>query len=155
MSQELEDVIATEVEPLGYELVELRRAGSKRTPVLDVRIDRRDGEAVTVDDCARVSRALEARLDAEPGIVGDRYVLEVSSPGVERPLRNAADWRRFAGHDAAVTSHEPGGRVTGRIVGVEGEGGQEVAVLRDSSGGEIRVPLAGVREARLVFNWKR
>jgi ribosome maturation factor RimP len=123
--------------------------------VLDVRIDRRDGAAVTVDDCARVSRVLEVRLDAAPELTGNRYVLEVSSPGMERRLRNAADWRRFAGRDASLLSDAAGGRVTGQIVGVEEEGGQEIAVLRDTAGGEIRLPLAGVREARLVFHWKR
>ena len=155
MSQELEDVIATEVETLGYELVELRRAGSKRTPVLDVRIDRRDGNAVTVEDCSRASRAIEARLDADPAIAGDRYVLEVSSPGVERLLRNAADWRRFVGKDASVLSEAVGGRANVEIVGVEGEPGSETVVVRDARGTERRVPLADVREARLVFHWKQ
>ena len=155
MSEALEDVVQTEVESLGYDLVEVRRHGTRGRPVLDVRIDRRDGSAVTVDDCARVSRAVEARFDAAPSLAGDRYILEVSSPGVERRLRNAGDWRRFAGQDASVSLNEPGGRVTGRIVGVEVEEGRQVAVLRDAGGGEIRVPLAGVREARLVFNWKR
>ena len=155
MSQELQDVIATEVETLGYELVELRRAGSKRTPVLDVRIDRRDGTAVTVEDCSRASRAIEARLDADPAIAGDRYVLEVSSPGVERPLRNAADWRRFVGKDANVLSEAVGGRANVEIVGVEGEPGSEAVVVRDTRGTERRIPLAEVREARLVFHWKQ
>ena len=155
MSQELQDVIATEVETLGYELVELRRAGSKRTPVLDVRIDRRDGNAVTVEDCSRASRAIEARLDADPAIAGDRYVLEVSSPGVERPLRNAADWRRFVGRDANVLSEAVGGRANVEIVGVEGEPGSETVVVRDARGTERRIPLADVREARLVFHWKQ
>ena len=154
MSQELEDVIASEVESLGYELVELRRAGSKRTPVLDVRIDRRDGSAVTVEDCSRTSRAIEARLDADPAIAGDRYVLEVSSPGVERPLRNVADWRRFIGKDASVLSDAVGGRANVEIVGVEGEPGSETVVVRDARGTERRIPLAEVREARLVFHWK-
>ena len=155
MSQALEDVIATEVDSLGYDLVELRRAGSKRTPVLDVRIDRRDGIAVTVDDCSRASRAIEARLDAEPEIAGDRYVLEVSSPGVERPLRNAADWRRFVGQDANVLSEAVGGRANVEIVAVEGEAGSETVVVRDQRGTERRIPLAEIREARLVFHWKR
>ena len=155
MSQELQDVIATEVETLGYELVELRRAGSKRTPVLDVRIDRRDGNAVTVEDCSRASRAIEARLDADPAIAGDRYVLEVSSPGVERPLRNAADWRRFVGKDASVSSDAVGGRANVEIMGVEGEPGSETVVVRDARGTERRIPLAEVREARLVFHWKQ
>jgi ribosome maturation factor RimP len=155
VSQALEDVIATEVDSLGYDLVELRRGGSKSRPVLDVRIDRRDGIAVTVDDCSRASRAIEARFDAEPAIAGDKYVLEVSSPGVERPLRNAADWRRFVGQDATVLSDAVGGRATVAIVGVEGETGSETVVVRDPRGTERRVPLAEVREARLVFHWKR
>ena len=154
MSQELQDVIATEVELLGYELVELRRAGSKRTPGLDVRIDRRDGAAVTVEECSRTSSAIEARLDADPAIAGDRYVLEVSSPGVERPLRNAGDWRRFVGKDASVLSDAVGGRANVEIVGVEGEPGSETVVVRDARGTERRIPLAEVREARLVFHWK-
>ena len=156
MSLELQDVIATEVETLGYELVELRRAGSKRTPVLDVRIDRQDGNAVTVEDCSRASRAIEARLDADPAIAGDRYVLEVSSPGVERPLRNAAEWRRYVGRRAAVKSEAvPGGRAEVEILGVEGEPESEVALVRDDRGVEHRVPLAAVREARLAFQWQR
>jgi ribosome maturation factor RimP len=155
VSQALEDVIASEVDSLGYDLVELRRGGSKRTPVLDVRIDRRDGIAVTVDDCSRASRAIEARLDAEPGIAGDRYVLEVSSPGVERPLRSAADWRRFIGQDASVLSEAVGGRANVEIVGVEGDAGSETVVVRDQRGTERRIPLAEIREARLVFHWKR
>jgi ribosome maturation factor RimP len=155
VSQALEDVIASEVESLGYDLVELRRGGSKRTPVLDVRIDRRDGDPVTVDDCSRTSRAIEARLDAEPGIAGDRYVLEVSSPGVERPLRTAADWRRFVGQDVNILSDAVGGRANVEIVAVEGDAGNETVVVRDQRGVERRVPLAEVREARLVFHWKR
>ena len=155
MSQALEDVVTSEVELLGYELVELRRTGSKRTPVFDVRIDRRDGAAVTVEDCSRASRAIEARLDTDPAIAGDRYVLEVSSPGVERPLRNAADWRRFVGKDASVLSEAVGGRANVEIVGVDGEAGSETVVVRDARGAERRIPLAEVREARLVFHWKQ
>jgi hypothetical protein len=90
--------------------------------VLEVRIDRRDGAKVTVDDCARASRAIEARLDGG-GRVAERYVLEVSSPGMERPLRRAADWRRFVGRWASVNSPALGGRSKSKIVAVEGEDG--------------------------------
>jgi ribosome maturation factor RimP len=117
-------------------------------------MDRRDGEKVTVDDCARVSRALEARLDAG-GVVPEHYVLEVSSPGVERPLKRPADWRRFAGRRASVLAPALGGRVEVEIAGVEGEEGREVAVVRTPRGEEQRVPLAEVKEARLVFTWNR
>ena len=115
-------------------------------------MDRRDGEKVTVDDCARASRALEARLETDK-LVAERYVLEVSSPGVERPLRNVADWRRFVGRQASVNSPALNGRAEYEIVGIEGESGAEVAVLRDRKGAEHRVPLAEVKDARLAFHW--
>jgi ribosome maturation factor RimP len=154
MNQALEDFVRTQVDALGFDLVELRRGGISRRPVLDVRIDRRDGGKVTVDDCAQVSRTLEPRLD-ESGLVGSSYVLEVSSPGVERPLRTAADWRRFAGRSASVLSPALGGRVEVEVLGVVSDEGKETALMRDARGTEHRIPLADVKEARLVFRWDR
>jgi ribosome maturation factor RimP len=121
--------------------------------VLDVRIDRRDGQKVTVDDCARASRAIEARFDAGDLFQGN-YVLEVSSPGLERPLRTAADWQRFAGQRARLTSAAVGGMVEGEIVGLEDDAGRAVAVVRDDKGATHRAPIDAIREARLVFHWK-
>jgi ribosome maturation factor RimP len=159
MNVALEELVVNELKPLGLELFELRSLGTKNRPVLDVRIDRTDGEKVTVEDCARASRAIEARLD-EASFAGARYVLEVSSPGVERPLRNAADWRRFVGRDAVVTSEAvDGGPDAGSrevlITAVEGGDGEEVIVAQDGGGRSLRIPLAAVRKARLAFNWKR
>ena len=152
VNDDLERVVASELDALGFDLVELRRGGSKSRPLLDVRIDRRDGEGITVDDCAKASRAVEARLD-QGDLVGERYVLEVSSPGVERPLRKAADWRRFAGKKASVNSELLGGRKEVEIVGVEGDAGAEVVVARTAKGEEVRIPLAQVKEARLAFHF--
>jgi len=159
MSDTLQGIVKTELTPLGLELFELRTGGTKGRPVLDVRIDRTDGEKVTVEDCARASRAIEARLDAA-AYAGTRYVLEVSSPGVERQLRNAGDWRRFIGRDAVVTSETvEGGPDAGsrevKIAGVEGGDGSEVIVVEDAGGNTLRIPLAAVKKARLAFNWKR
>ena len=154
MNQALEAVVTAELDALGLDLVELRRGGTVYRPVLDVRIEHRDGQKVTVDDCARASRALEARLDAG-GLVNERYVLEVSSPGVERPLRKPCDWRRFVGRKASVNSPALGGRLEVELLGLEGEDGLEVAIVRDVRGSERRVPLADVKDARLVFHWKR
>src|SRR5215212_6238504 len=92
VNEAVEGVVAAELDALGFELVEFRRGGTKRRPVLDVRIDRRDGGAVTIDDCATASRAIEAKLDGSD-LVSEHYVLEVGSPGIERPLRTPADWR--------------------------------------------------------------
>ena len=153
MNEALEVFVRKEVEGLDFDLVELRVGGTGRRPLLDIRIDRRDGEKITVDDCATVSKALEPRLDAS-GLVGENYVLEVSSPGVERPLRNAADWRRFAGRTAKVLAPSLGGRLEVEVLGVDDSSGEAVALMREARGIEHRVPLAEVREARLIFRWK-
>jgi ribosome maturation factor RimP len=153
MNEALEVFVRKQVEGLGLDLVELRKGGSGRRPLLDIRIDRRDGSGITVDDCARVSRALEPQLDAS-GLVSENYVLEVSSPGVERPLRNAADWRRFAGRTAKVLAPSLGGRLEVEVIGVDDSSGEVMAVMREPRGTEHRIPLAEVREARLVFRWK-
>lgn len=152
MNEALEVFVRKEVEQLGYDLVELRMGGTARRPLVDVRLDRRDGAKITIDECALVSRAIEPRLDAS-GMVGENYVLEVSSPGVERPLRNAADWRRFAGRTAKVLAPSLGGRMEVEVLGVDDSSGVLVAVMRDPRGTEYRVPLTDVREARLVFRW--
>jgi ribosome maturation factor RimP len=156
MSEALQEIVTHELEPLGLELFELRSGGSKGRPVLDVRIERADGKAITVDDCARASRAIEAKLD-EGNMLGTKYVLEVSSPGIERPLRHAADWRRFIGHDAVMTVDSESGSKSReiRIAGVEGDAGKEIVVVEDAKGNTERLPLAAVKKARLAFNWKR
>ncbi len=159
MNDALQNIVTAELTALGLELFELRSVGTKNRPVLDVRIERKDGEKITVGDCALASRAIEARLD-EGNTVGTRYVLEVSSPGVERPLRNADDWKRFVGRDAVINAH-PSEGAPGlsskeiRIAGVEGDAGAEMIVVEDASGSTLRVPLAAVTKARLAFNWKR
>lgn len=159
MNGTLEELVASEIKPLGLELFELRLGGSKGRPVLDVRVEREDGEKVTVDTCAAASRAIETKLDSQD-FGGRRYVLEVSSPGLERPLRNAKDWKKFVGRTAVVTTNvasDPAGRRTDEveIAGVEGDIGQEVVMVRNERGEERRFPLAAVEKARLAFHWKR
>jgi ribosome maturation factor RimP len=146
----LEAVVVSELDAIGYDLVELRRGGTRSRPLIEVRIDRRDATAVTIDDCARASRALEARLDGSE-LVSPQYVLQVSSPG-ERQLRTTEEWRRFIGRWANVLTPAHGGRLEGKIVGVEGDAGSEVAVLEPTPGDERRIPLADVKEARLAFH---
>src|SRR5258708_32176597 len=80
MNAELEHVVTSELDAVDFDLVELRQGGTRSRPVLEVRIDRRDGQKVTGDDCARASRALEARLDGG-GLGSGRDVLQESSPG--------------------------------------------------------------------------
>ena len=157
MKQALEPIVAAELDSLGFDLVELRMGGSKGRPVLDVRMDRRDLQKVSVGDCERASRAIEARLDALPDAMAGRYVLEVSSPGMERPLKTAADWRRFTGCRANVKSARfaaVGGYVEVEIVSVQGGDGDERYFVRDLKGNEHTLAPADVQEARLAFHWK-
>jgi ribosome maturation factor RimP len=154
---ELEMVVTEELTPLQYELAEFRVGGTKSRPVLDIRIDRLDGQKVQVGDCERASRAIEARLDAMPDLIDGRYVLEVSSPGMERPLRTIAHWRRFTGRKAIVTSPvlaPIGGRAEIEIVGVEGEDADARVSVKDPKGNLYAMTLAEISEARLAFHWK-
>jgi len=163
MSSELETFVKQQVDGLGYDLVEFRRGGTRTRPLLDIRIDRRDGTRVSVDDCAVVSRSLEKQLD-DVDIAGLDYVLEVSSPGLERPLRTVADWRRFVGRRVLVKSvvrADGGGDPVTRetreldLVDMEGDDADAVAVCRDPKGNLHRMRYADVIEARLVFVWNR
>jgi ribosome maturation factor RimP len=150
------------IEEMGYELVELEQAGSRARPILRVYLDRPDSKAgepaVSIEDCTRVSRALEPWLDQREGL-SERYVLEVSSPGVERPLRRVRDWRRFAGEPVAVRGRVPlgpaGRRLEGVLLGVEGEDGAERIRLRLDGGAEVEVPLERIERGNLVFRWER
>jgi ribosome maturation factor RimP len=118
-----------------------------------VRIDRPDnstGSGVTVDDCATISRELEQWLDAT-GTLGTRYILEVSSPGIERPVRWREHWVRFVGRDVLVRL--PGrGRLRATILGVP-DGTESVVLKVVANGEEVTVPLAEARDARLAVDW--
>lgn len=158
---EIDQGLERRVGELGYEVVELRWGGSGRRPMLKLRIDRPDtvpGEGVTVDECASVSRALESWLDEHEGL-SERYVLEVSSPGVDRPLVRSRDFERFKGEHVAVSGKEAllgkATRLEGELLGLTGEGTDEESVLlRLPSGEEVSVPRSEIRKAHLVFTWK-
>lgn len=158
--QHLDRELERRVEELGYELVELERAGSAHRPILRLRIDRAEAAtpeaSVSVEDCTRVSRALESFLDSGAA-VAPKYVLEVSSPGVERPLVRPGDFERFAGKEVALAGKEPlagrARRLEGVLLGIEGEGAESVIRLRLEKGEEISIPRAEVTRANLVFRW--
>jgi ribosome maturation factor RimP len=126
--------------------------------VLRVVIDRPDtgavealDESVGIEDCQRVSQDLSALLDVEEEFgeagLGDKYTLEVSSPGLDRPLRHERDYRRFAGRLAKIVTTEPIERQTafaGRIAGVD-----DGAVVLEQGRRTHRVPLAKIKRANL------
>lgn len=152
LAESLVEAFRARVATLGFDLVDLRIGGTAQRPLVQVRIDVLPGgpeaRGVTVAECATVSRALEAWLDAS-GPLGNRYVLEVSSPGMERPIRWARHWVRFIGRD--VTAKIPGlGRVRARIVAVPDEA---TVVLEPQGGAPRSVALAEIKDARLAVDW--
>lgn len=155
----LDQDLETRVEALGYELVELERTGTRTRPILRVRIDRPDstpGQGVTVSDCTRVSRDLETYLE-ERGDVAERYVLEVSSPGVERPLNRPRDFTRFAGQQISVKGHAPlagkAKRLEGELIELQGTGGDERVRMKLKDGEIVEIPRTEITRAQLVFRW--
>lgn len=155
----LEQVLEDRVDAMGFEFVELERTGSRTRPIFRLRMDRPDsepGSGVTVDDCARVSRALEEYLDGHPEF-GTAYVLEVSSPGLERPLVRRRDFERFAGREAVVKGYAPfdghGKRLEGELLGVADEEGVEKVLFRLKDGTELSIPREDIARAHLVYRW--
>ncbi len=136
---------------MGYDLVRLKLSGAKNRPTLQVMAERDDGSEMTVDDCADLSRAVSALLDVEDPIP-DAYELEVSSPGIDRPLVRLADFDRFAGHVAKVELARPfegRKRYRGRLLGNEGEVVR--LALEDDAETVAELPFADVTEAKLVL----
>ena len=156
---ELQEVLESALQEGGYELVDLERAGHRSRPILRLRIDRLDAEpgaGITVDDCARASRQLEEVLDAREDLL-QSYILEVSSPGVERPLRKRRDFERAVGLEICVRGYQPlvegSKRVEGVLLDVEDSEDDERLRLQIAGEIELVVPLSAVAKANIVFRW--
>lgn len=140
-------MIAPAIEAMGFELVRVQLIGAQR-PVLQVMAERSDAAAMTVDDCAEISRAVSALLDVEDPISG-AYTLEVSSPGIDRPLTRLKDFVRFAGFEARVELR----------IAVEGRkrfrgllrGAADDKVQIETPEGLVAVPFGDVQRAKLIL----
>lgn len=133
---------------MGYDIVRIMVSGGEKRKTLQVMAERRDGAPMTVDDCADLSRAISPILDEEDPIEGN-YSLEVSSPGVDRPLVKPADYERFKGFEVKIeTSVLLNGRkrFSGRLRGTEGD-----TVIMDFGGEEVRIPFSDIAKAKLIL----
>ena len=149
---ELRKIIEPEVEALGLALVRVMMIGGKDDPILQVMAERPDTRQLTIDDCERLSRRISDKLDAEDPIE-ESYRLEVSSPGIDRPLTRLQDFEDWKGHEARLTLSEPlNGRkqYNGDLIGIEGE-----TVMIDVRGvGPTGLPFAAIHSAKLVLTDK-
>jgi ribosome maturation factor RimP len=143
------ELIEPTLQAMGYALVRVSLAGGISRPTLQVMAERIDGAGMSVDDCADISEAVSAILDVEDPIAS-AYVLEVSSPGIDRPLVKKDDYERFAGFEARFETTEPVSgrkRFRGKLLGAASDA---VRVKLDT-GEEVEVPLARIAKAKLVL----
>ena len=143
--RKIEDIVSPTVTGMGYELV--RVAMSRGGGTLQIMIEPADGRPMDVEDCATLSRALSAVLDVEDPIPS-AYTLEVSSPGIDRPLTREKDYVRWAGHVARVETTQPiegRRRFKGTLLGLE----NGTVRIRLDDGAEADVPLSHISRAKL------
>lgn len=143
----IEKLIAPTIEAMGFAIVRVHVSGGNK-PNLQVMAERSDGGSIVIDDCAAISRAVSAILDAEDPISG-AFTLEVSSPGIERPLVRLGDFERFAGHQAKVRTGRPidgRKRFQGRLLGVAGD-----AVRLEDGDAAVDLPYPDIERATLVM----
>ncbi|HYM16990.1 MAG TPA: ribosome maturation factor RimP [Micropepsaceae bacterium] len=149
----LEALVGPAVEAAGYRLVRLRLMGGKKK-TLQIMAERPDGR-MDVEDCASLSRAVSEVLEAADPI-SEEYVLEVSSPGIDRPLTALEDFARFARHEARIELHhgiDGRRRFKGMILGVEGND-VLIDVADEKETHRMRLPYSDIVEAKLVLTDK-
>jgi ribosome maturation factor RimP len=140
-------MISPSLDAMGYRLVRVAFTGGRR-PTLQIMAERRDDVAMTVDDCAEISHSISALLDvADP--IPTEYQLEVSSPGIDRPLISREDFARYAGYEAKIEVGrmiEGRKRFRGRVLGVSGD---DVRVALPDA--EVALPFADIVTAKLLL----
>ena len=153
----LAEVIEPEAKALGFELVRVKLSGSGDERTLQVMAEDPTTGQLVVDQCMELSRRISDRIDAieEAGeeLVRGAYNLEVSSPGIDRPLTRAKDYANWAGHEVNLSLGEPIGehrRLRGELLGIEGD----MVSVEDRKAGRIEVPLANIHSAKLVLTDK-
>ncbi len=145
----LEPILTPAIEAAGYRLVRLRLMGGK-TKTLQIMAERPDG-TMNVEDCAVLSHALLDFIEREEPIEGE-YELEISSPGIDRPLTRLMDYSRYAGHEAKIELTAPVDgrkRFRGQVLGLDG-----TDVLMETQGQRAKFPFKGIADAKLVLTDK-
>jgi ribosome maturation factor RimP len=152
LESKITDLITHDLTVMGYEIVRVHLMSGGLYLTLQVMAERIDSKPMTVDDCIKISHAASAKLDSDETIV-NRYTLEVSSPGIDRPLVRLKDFERFAGHVARIELDVPQNgtkRFQGKINRITGHE-PDVAIELSTETGDICVPMNGIARARLVL----
>jgi ribosome maturation factor RimP len=146
----LEPILTPIIEAAGFRLVRLRMMGGK-VKTLQIMAEREDG-TMNVDDCAELSAALSDFFEAEPDAIPGEFNLEISSPGIDRPLTRLKDFLRWAGHEAKIEANvmiDGRKRFRGILKGLEGSD-----VVLEAGKQTIVLPFGAIAEAKLVLTDK-
>ncbi|MCP4393271.1 MAG: ribosome maturation factor RimP [Alphaproteobacteria bacterium] len=153
--QKIFDVANPIIEELGYDIVRLQMQGGSGEKTLQIMIERKDRENLIVDDCAKVTRTLSYHFDEVEDPVQTEYNLEVSSPGIDRPLTKPEDFNRFKGFNAKISMDEEIGgkkRLKGKLEGLSDDG--KFVLLHFKDGREkitAEIPIDGIKKAKLLL----
>lgn len=143
----IEGMVGPSLTAMGYSIVRVAFTGGRR-PTLQIMAERNDNAAMTVEDCESISHTVSALLDvADP--IASAYQLEISSPGIDRPLTRRADYERFAGFEAKIETQRPvegRRRFRGKLMGLEGD---DAKILIGPE--TLRLPLDAIARAKLVL----
>jgi ribosome maturation factor RimP len=145
--QDLTAMFTPILEGMGYDMVRVQITGS-HNPTLQIMAERKDGVGMTVDDCAEISHALSELLETEDPF-DDSYALEVSSPGIDRPLVKLADFERFTGFEARIDMREAidgQRRFKSRLKGIDGTN-----VIVEQNGKQLALPFGSIHKAKLLL----
>lgn len=143
----IERLVTPALEAMGFTVVRVKLTGQP-VRTLQIMVELLDGSTVTVDDCSAISRAVSALLDVEDTLKA-AYSLEISSPGIDRPLIKPVDFERYAGYVAKIETRRPiegRKRFRGRLLGIDGDD-----VRIDVEDGVAAIPLADIAAAKLVL----
>jgi len=153
----LTEVIEPEAVALGFELVRVKLSGAGEDRTLQVMAEDPSTGQLVVEQCMALSRRVSDRIDAieEAGeeLIAGAYHLEVSSPGIDRPLTRAKDYANWAGHDVNLSLSEPVGdhrKIRGELLGIDGD----TVTIADRKAGRVEVPLTQIQSAKLVLTDK-
>ena len=146
--QKITQIIEPTLTDMGFALVRVLYQGADTNNTLQIMVERADYSAMQADDCEKISRSLSAILDVED-VIANRYMLEVTSPGIDRPLVKLADYERFNGREAKVETLLPvegRKRFKGKLKGVDGK-----QIVIDFEGQELKIDFDIISKAKLVL----
>lgn len=149
LAKHIQKIITPTIKDLGFDIVRVTVVGSQ-SPRLQIMAEHVDGTGIDVEDCATISRAISAIMDVEDPIK-DAFTLEVSSPGIDRPLTRVKDFETWAGFDARVEMAVPvegRRRFTGRLLGL---GEKEMILIENEEGEQFALPFVDLQRAKLLL----